>query len=477
MTSLKKPLGRGGYFLWGSGLMALKVALDYGASLAFGRPFSLAFYLSPADALLLGANPTAPGGSGVTATRLASGYWLALVGIALPFIAAGLVLTARRLRDAGRSPYLALLFFVPLVKFGFFAFLALAPSAARPHTAVVEQGPFRSSTLELGPPPSGRYRDGGRRTLGMFLGILAGAGVGLLAMGVSVGLLREYSAPLMIAAPAVGGFVCTLVYARYCPATPGRTLLTTTVSLLLGLVVLAGAAVEGFGCMAMAAPLFLVEALVGAAVAHALVTSAPRVSQSQIAASLGLLPLAFAANGLSPPPPEDPLPVESSVVVRAPPEVVWKRVIAFPPLARPTEPIFRAGIAAPLAATIDGEGVGAVRRCEFTTGAFVEPIDTWEPGKRLAFAVTAQPDPMTEWTLYPGVRPAHLDGYLRSTRGEFELQPTGDGGTRLIGRTWYQVHMTPVVYWRFWADRVIHAIHMRVLAHVARLAEEDAGRF
>jgi hypothetical protein len=106
---------------------------------------------------------------------------------------------------------------------------------------------------------------------------------------------------------------------------------------------------------------------------------------------------------------------------------------------------------------------------------FVEPITVWQPGRQLSFSVTSQPDPMTEWTLYKGPRPLHLDGYLESTRGEFELQPTGDGSTRLIGRTWYQVHMRPVGYWRLWGNSVIHTIHMRVLRHIAHLAEEDAG--
>ena len=54
------------------------------------------------------------------------------------------------------------------------------------------------------------------------------------------------------------------------------------------------------------------------------------------------------------------------------------------------------------------------------------------------------------------------------------LEPLPDGGTRLVGRTWYRVHMQPEGYWRLWGDAIIHAIHVRVLEHVARLAEEDA---
>jgi hypothetical protein len=155
---------------------------------------------------------------------------------------------------------------------------------------------------------------------------------------------------------------------------------------------------------------------------------------------------------------------------------VWKRVIAFPPLDPPNELLFRAGIAAPLAATIDGEGVGAVRRCKFTTGDFVEPIDVWRPGRELSFHVASQPDPMRELTLYPGPRPPHLDGYLESVKGQFVLEPQADGTTRLVGRTWYRTHMEPAEYWRLWGDAILHRIHLRVLDHVAKLAEADASR-
>ena len=42
-------------------------------------------------------------------------FYLALLAVALPFIAAGVLLTVRRLRDAGLPTPLVLLFFVPLV--------------------------------------------------------------------------------------------------------------------------------------------------------------------------------------------------------------------------------------------------------------------------------------------------------------------------------------------------------------------------
>ena len=50
---------------------------------------------------------------------------------------------------------------------------------------------------------------------------------------------------------------------------------------------------------------------------------------------------------------------------------------------------FKTGLAYPLRARLVGAGVGAVRHCEFTTGAFVEPITVWDAPHRLAFDVIA----------------------------------------------------------------------------------------
>jgi hypothetical protein len=164
--------------------------------------------------------------------------------------------------------------------------------------------------------------------------------------------------------------------------------------------------------------------------------------------------------------------VLSSVEIDAAPEVVWRHVVSFPDLPAERPWYFRWGIACPERARIVGQGVGATRYCEFTTGAFVEPITVWDEPRRLAFDVTEQPPPMFELSPYRHVHPPHLDGFLRSTQGEFLLIPLPQGRTRLEGRTWYTVDMFPQSYWTLWSDLLIHRIHLRVLEHVQRLAED-----
>jgi hypothetical protein len=186
--------------------------------------------------------------------------------------------------------------------------------------------------------------------------------------------------------------------------------------------------------------------------------------------AFALPPVLVLAEVLAPLPPMHDAVVESEIVVDAPPEEVFRHVIAFPDLGPPTEWLFRAGVAAPMGATIDGEGVGAVRHCRFTTGEFVEPITVWDEGHELRFRVTAQPDPMRELSPWD-IHPPHLDGGFRTTEGQFLLEPLPGGRTRLIGRTHYVLDLAPRAYWSAWADYLVHRIHMRVLEHVERMAE------
>ncbi len=170
---------------------------------------------------------------------------------------------------------------------------------------------------------------------------------------------------------------------------------------------------------------------------------------------------------------EPPLFVaRTAVEIAAPAERVWRHVVSFRELPPPESWLFRVGMAYPMRAVIRGHGVGAVRHCVFSTGAFVEPIEVWDEPRLLKFSVTSQPPAMREWTPYPAAHPPHLEGYFRSTGGQFLLTPLAGGRTRLEGTTWYRNRMWPAGYWRLWSDWIIHSIHRRVLKDIRLLAEQ-----
>ena len=90
--------------------------------------------------------------------------------------------------------------------------------------------------------------------------------------------------------------------------------------------------------------------------------------------------------------------------------------MSFSEIPPPTEWMFRAGIAYPVRARIQGNGVGAERQCVFSTGAFVEPIEVWDEPRKLKFSVTSNPAPMEEWDALLTHRtapPARIPGVQR----------------------------------------------------------------
>ena len=234
---------------------------------------------------------------------------------------------------------------------------------------------------------------------------------------------------------------------------------------MLGLVLVV-VAFEGLLCIAMALPIAVPLSLVGAAVGRAIALCCP-TSVRQALLVVVVVPVLAAFESR----PELPIhEVRSSIEIGAAPAVVWERLLAFGEIADPPEWLFRAGVACPIGARIEGAGVGAVRFCEFSTGAFVEPITVWDPPRRLAFDVAQQPPPMIEWSPYD-IHPPHLDGFLRSRRGEFRLVELPGGRTRLEGSTWYTLDIHPGPYWRLYADFLVSEIHERVLRHVQRRCE------
>lgn len=221
-------------------------------------------------------------------------------------------------------------------------------------------------------------------------------------------------------------------------------------------------------CLPMAALIALPGAILGGLLGRALAGGVPpRISHTMML----FLGVPLLATFESLPRTSPSFQVTTVVEIDAPPGRVWENVIRFSPLPPPTELLFQIGVAFPQRAWIDGQGVGAVRHCEFSTGSFVEPITGWDPPTRLGFDVSAQPAPMNEWSPYRQIVPPHLDHHFRSRRGEFPLTPLSGDQTRLEGTTWYELDFFPLPYWRLWADWIVHSIHRRVLDHIKLVSE------
>jgi uncharacterized membrane protein YhaH (DUF805 family) len=431
---------RGPYLLTGLSLMAVKYAAE---ALLFWLRFGVVWtpwdYLVPSYSL--------------RASKLEplSSAWLLLLALwSVPFLWAAAALTLRRVRDAGRDPLLALTIFLPVVGYAWMAILVLLPS----EPAQVERSAAAGADL---PAPAAL----GRTALAVGLPAVGGL---LLAL-ISAHWIGGYGSALFLGTPLLMGFSTAQIANHRRPIGLRPTLGLVSLSLALTAALFLLFALEGIVCLVLAAGVSLPVALIGGLLGTAVARPAPEAAG--LFPALALVPLFLLEQRLCEPPVFE---VRSSIEIPAPPEAVWPNVIGFAELPAPQHWLFATGIAYPLRARIEGSGVGAVRHCEFSTGAFVEPITAWEPPRRLAFDVASAPPPMEEWSFYARVEPPHLSAAFRSLRGEFRLVPLPGGRTRLEGSTWYRLDMGPVSYWRLIADQIVQRIHRRVLDHIADLS-------
>lgn len=281
--------------------------------------------------------------------------------------------------------------------------------------------------------------------------------------------IGSYGIALFVLTPIFIGFTATVLFGFGRKIEDKEATSISYITLGIFVACLLVFAIEGIICVAMAAPIGLAMAWVGACFGQVL--NHKRFNNGLVSILLLLVVIpstAFIEREMKP----DIQPVVTSVTIDALPETVWQSVVTFPELPEPTQWLFKVGIAYPINATIEGEGVGAVRHCNFNTGSFVEPITTWETARLLQFDVLEQPEPLKELSFWDIDAP-HLHDYFVSKRGQFKLIPLKNGQTRLEGTTWYYHNIKPDIYWRLWSNFIIHSIHRRVLDHIKVEAEKS----
>ena len=437
------PVGRGFYVRTGVALMLLRYGVD-----ALVTWWAAGHWLTPLEFLspLLETRMRVLGGAP---------EWIpwALAGWGLLFLWVAVSMSVRRAIDAGRTPALGLLVLVPGFNLVVIAFLALAP----PSDTASRFG-ATSAVAEL------------HRVRSAIMGVVAGVALATVATVTSVFLFEAYGAALFLGTPVMMGVVSAYIFNRPAPRSTGDTRGVAILCVVASGLVLMLFALEGVLCLAFATPVAIAGSVLGAMVGRLLAVRSPSGARADVTASI--LALAAVLGAESRLAPDVHRMVETVVEIEAPPTDVWPHVVGFSDITEPLPWYNRLGIAAPLRARIEGEGIGAVRHCEFTTGAFVEPITLWDPPHHLAFDVVRQPPPLIELSPYARIDAPHLEDAVVSKRGEFRLTALSGGRTRLVGRTWYTLRMFPEVYFGLWTDTLIHRIHERVLRHIATLAED-----
>lgn len=447
LWTLQGTITRGPYTILGLILFALKYNLDrIVASSVFHRTWSLFQYFAPRQSGRV---------DHLTGDDLR--FFGTLLLLAIPFIYSGVALTLRRLRSAGLPQPLVFLFFLPLLNLLFFALLCVIPPREGPGD--------RAPALLLRVLPRSKL---GSAAMALVLVLPVAA----LLTVFSVHALQSYGWGLFVGLPFSIGLAAALLYGAHEPRGLGACLSVAVAAITLFGGILLIVAIEGVFCLIMAWPLGAGLGALGGLVGYLIQRREPAPPRGVLVVLLCGLPALMGAEsavgGEA-----SLLPVRTSVEIAAPPAAVWRHVVTFSELPPPSELLFRAGIAYPQHAEISGQGVGAVRRCVFSTGPFVEPITVWDEPRLLRFTVTAQPPAMKETTPYGHIDAPHISNFLVSEGGQFELTELPGGRTRLTGTTWYRHRIWPADYWRVWSDWILHSIHLRVLHHIQHETESE----
>jgi hypothetical protein len=276
-------------------------------------------------------------------------------------------------------------------------------------------------------------------------------------------VFKDYEVGLFIWLPFVLGAASTLLYGYNNNVRKRKLFGISMWTLLVFCIGLLTFAWEGLICMIMAFPIGLFFTWIGHWMGYQILKRKVGNTSTTILLLFLSVPSLMAFQNADDEN-EDIRFVTTSIEINATPEQIWRNVVAFPELKEPTEFVFQTGIAYPINATIQGHGVGSVRKCNFSTGSFVEPITVWEEPRLLRFSVESQPDP------------THLQGYWVSKQGQFRLIQLPNGNTLLEGTTWYVNKIKPGIYWAMWSDYIIHKIHKRVLEHIKIQAEVKANQ-
>jgi hypothetical protein len=361
------------------------------------------------------------------------------------------VLAFRRAADADVSEGIAVGAMAPLVQVPVILGLAVMPS--RPSEA---------------PAPS---RAPAKNYAAAALGVSVGIGLTLAAVAISTLGFGTYGYGLFMVSPFVIGAATGYVANRKGDIGGGATSSLVMVALALGGIALILTSLEGLICIVLAAPLAAGVAWVGGMAGRA-IALANRRPPRQMAPAVAALPVIFALEALFAP--TTAFDTVQSITIDAPAAAVWRSVLHMDRIEGPLGLPQRFGVAYPVRGEVIGQGVGAVRHGEFSTGTAIERVTEWQENRRLAFAVESDIPAMREISPYQHVHAPHVIGYFTTRTTSFELSPRDGGATELTLRSAHMVRLDPLLYWMPFARWAVAENNARVLAHVKRQSERSA---
>lgn len=166
--------------------------------------------------------------------------------------------------------------------------------------------------------------------------------------------------------------------------------------------------------------------------------------------------------------------VVTSIDIAASPEVIWPQITRIPAITEEQTGFFyRMGFPKPVSASLSHDGVGGVREAKFERGlVFYETVTAWEPPRRLAFDIEADPNATPLTTLDPHVVPGGV--FFDALVGEYRIEPMAGGATRLWLTSRYRLSTMYNPYARLWGDYLMRDIQDNILRVIAQRCEHAA---
>jgi hypothetical protein len=116
--------------------------------------------------------------------------------------------------------------------------------------------------------------------------------------------------------------------------------------------------------------------------------------------------------------------------------------------------------------------VGGVRHATFERGVrFVETVTTWEPDRRLAFSIEADPATIPAVALDEHVT---VGGpFFDVLNGEYRIEPLSPGRVRLHLRSTHRLSTRFNAYSGLWTDFILSDVQTAILEVLKRRCEGD----
>jgi hypothetical protein len=149
--------------------------------------------------------------------------------------------------------------------------------------------------------------------------------------------------------------------------------------------------------------------------------------------------------------------VQTSLTVDATPEEAWNAIMFYEDVEHPPPWLLHLALPQPIKSEGNKDKEGEIVRCFYNCGTISKRISRVEPGRRLSFEVVEAV--------------MRSENYAQLRDGHFEIEPHGEGQSRITLTTRYERKLRPAWIWEPIERKVIHTLHDHVLEGMRRKAE------